>query len=71
MTAFRVLQVVAKYNAKSGEKGKDVGIKLDIRVYDLTSFRENMQKLSGADKVELTYEVVDKQDYEETEEVMV
>lgn len=63
---YRILQVRAIY--KTGTKS---GVKLDLIVSNLEEFKSNMLKLTGADEVDVTYESVDNNEYEEEEEVMV
>ena len=60
---YRILQVRAIY--KSGVKS---GVKLDLIVNDLDEFKRNMLKLTGADELDVTYESVDENEYEEEEE---
>lgn len=66
MEKYRILQVRAIY--KSGVKS---GVKLDLIVNNLDEFKKNMLKLTGADEVDVTYESVDENEYEEEEEVII
>ncbi len=66
MEQYRILQVRAIY--KSGTKSD---IKLDLIVNNLEEFKKNMLKLTGADDVDITYESVDDNEYEEEEEVII
>ncbi len=63
MEQYRILQVRAIY--KTGTKS---GVKLDLIVNNLDEFKRNMLKLTGADEVDVTYESVDENEYEEEEE---
>ena len=63
---YRVLQVVAIY-----EGTKRNGVKLNIVTSNVDEFRQNIKKLTGADKVKVTYEQVDNEDYLEEEEVIL
>ena len=65
-TQYRILQVRAIY--KSGVKS---GVKLDLIVNNLEEFKKNMLKLTGADELDVTYESVDENEYEEEEEVEI
>ncbi len=66
MEQYRILQVRAIY--KSGIKN---GVKLDLIVSNLEEFKKNMLKLTGADELDITYESVDDNEYEEEEEVII
>lgn len=63
---YRVLQVVAIYEGTQRN-----GVKLNIVVSNVDEFRQNIKKLTGADKVKVTYEQVDNEDYLEEEEVIL
>lgn len=63
---YRVLQVVAIYEGTQRN-----GVKLNIVVSNVDEFRQNIKKLTGADKVKVTYEQVDSEDYLEEEEVIL
>ena len=63
---YSVLQVVAIY-----EGTKRNGVKLNIVTSNVDEFRQNIKKLTGADKVKVTYEQVDNEDYLEEEEVIL
>ena len=66
MEQYRILQVRAKYST-----GIKSGVKLDVIVSNLEEFKSNMLKLTGADEVDITYESVDENEFEEGEEVEV
>ena len=66
MGQYRILQVRAIYST-----GVKSGVKLDLIVSDLDGFKKNMLKLTGADEVDITYESVDENEYEEEEEVIL
>ena len=55
---YRVLQVVAIYEGTQRN-----GVKLNIVTSNVDEFRQNIKKLTGADKVKVTYEQVDNEDY--------
>ena len=59
---YRVLQVVAIYEGTQRN-----GVKLNIVTSNVDEFRQNIKKLTGADKVKVTYEQVDNEDYLEEE----
>lgn len=63
---YRVLQVVAIYEGTQRN-----GVKLNIVTSNVDEFRQNIKKLTGADKVKVTYEQVDNEDYFEEEEVIL
>lgn len=63
MEQYRILQVRAIYST-----GIKSGVKLDLIVNDLEEFKKNMLKLTGADELDVTYESVDDNEYEEEEE---
>lgn len=63
---YRVLQVVAIYEGTQRN-----GVKLNIVTSNVDEFRQNIKKLTGADKVKVTYEQVDNEDYLEEEEVIL
>ena len=65
MEQYRILQVRAIY--KSGTKS---GVKLDLIVSNLDEFKSNMLKLTGADELDVTYESVDENEYEEEEDMI-
>ena len=64
MEQYRILQVRAIY--KSGTKN---GVKLDLIVSDLDEFKSNMLKLTGADELDVTYESVDENEYDNIPEL--
>ena len=57
---YRVLQVVAIYEGTQRN-----GVKLNIVTSNVDEFRQNIKKLTGADKVKVTYEQVDNEDNKE------
>ena len=61
-----MLQVVAIYEGTQRN-----GVKLNIVTSNVDEFRQNIKKLTGADKVKVTYEQVDNEDYLEEEEVIL